>query len=238
MVEAIESEFVPVLVYNNRGGADAELLREFGEPSWNYPVVRFLNSGKKDIIPRQDGIWSLDGVAARMVKALSAAGRPAPEYLEALAGAKLAADPAEVAFAMFCYWTGEYRLGGLEGVIATEAGWLGGREVTRVVWDRSVLSFERLLAEAAKYDCADAVFTVDQRDKRVAQKGRLRVGALDESYRRAKLSDQKRQISGTPFEKLNLSAVQATKINALARANPQAALKWLSPQQRIAISKL
>ncbi|MEM6279334.1 MAG: thioredoxin family (seleno)protein [Verrucomicrobiota bacterium] len=238
MVEAIESEFLPVLVYNNRAGIDSELLREFGEPSWNYPVIRFLDAKKQDIIPRRDRIWTLEGVAGRMLEALSAANRLSPKYLEALAGVEVAKEPAEAAFAMFCYWTGEYRLGGLHGVITTEAGWLAGREVTRVVWDRSVLRFDELLAEAVKYDCADAVFTQDPRDAEVAANGRLRVGRLDESYRHAKVSDQKRQISGTPFEKLNLSPVQATKVNALARTNPRAALEWLSPQQLTAISKL
>jgi hypothetical protein len=35
LVEAIETEFVPVFVYNNRGGRDAEILARYGEPSWN-----------------------------------------------------------------------------------------------------------------------------------------------------------------------------------------------------------
>lgn len=236
-MEAIESEFEPVLVVNNRPGKDAELLREFGEPAWNYQVVRFLNAEKRDIIPRRDRIWTVEALAARMGEALQAAGRPIPPYLSALAGVAAAEDPAEAAFAMFCFWTGEFRLGGLDGVITTEAGWFEGREVTRVVWDRSVLSFEKLLATAEKFDCAQKVYVTETRDQAVAEAGRLRVGGLDESYRRARLSDQKRQISGTPFQKLNLSPVQATKINAFARSNPSSAYQWLSPQQKTAISK-
>ena len=51
MVEAIEDAFVPVVVFNNKGGKDAQLLKRFNEPSWNNPVVRFLDgSGKLSLI--------------------------------------------------------------------------------------------------------------------------------------------------------------------------------------------
>ena len=86
LVEAIENEFVPVLVYNNRkGGMDEKLLRRFQEPAWNYQVIRFLNGEGREVIPRKDRIWTTSGVASRMVEALEAANRPIPEYLEDLA---------------------------------------------------------------------------------------------------------------------------------------------------------
>lgn len=231
-MEAIESEFEPVLVINNRPGKDEEILREFGEPAWNYQVVRFLDQEKADLIPRKDRIWSVEALAARMSEALSAAGREVPDYLKALGGVAAATDPSEAAFAMFCFWTGEWRLGGLDGVLTTEAGWLEGREVTRVTFDRAVISFEKLLAHAASFDCAQKVYVTSTADRKFSEASRLKTGTLDEGYRRANLSDQKRQISGTAFAKLNLSPVQATKINAVARSNPQSALNWLSPRQR------
>ena len=86
LVEAIENEFFPVLVYNNRkGGIDEELLRRFQEPAWNYQVIRFLNAAGHDVIPRKDRIWTTSGVASRMVEALEAANRPVPKYLKDLA---------------------------------------------------------------------------------------------------------------------------------------------------------
>jgi hypothetical protein len=89
LVEAIENEFFPVLVYNNRtGGLDEKLLKRFQEPAWNYQVIRFLNAEGRDIIPRKDRIWSLNGVASRMIEALTAANRSVPNYLEALAKAE------------------------------------------------------------------------------------------------------------------------------------------------------
>ncbi|MDF1657842.1 MAG: hypothetical protein P1U58_09525 [Verrucomicrobiales bacterium] len=195
-------------------------------------MIRFLDERKNDIIPRKDRVWTVEALASRMAEALATADRPVPLYLKALAGVAAAKEPAQVAFAMHCFWTGEFRIGGLEGVLTTEAGWLNGREVTRVTWDRSVLGFEQLLEHAANFECADKVFVSVEGDRMAASSRRLSVGTLDESYRRAKLTDQKRQISGTPFERLNLSPVQATKINALARINPKSALNWLTPLQR------
>ena len=85
VVQAIENEFHPVLVYNNRqGGMDEKLLKQFNEPAWNYQVIRFLDAEGRDIIPRRDRIWTLGGVASRMVEALTAANRPVPDYLKAL----------------------------------------------------------------------------------------------------------------------------------------------------------
>jgi hypothetical protein len=87
LVKAIESEFIPVLVYNNRtGGMDGELLRRYHEPSWNYQVIRFLDASGRDVIPRKDRIWTTGGVASRMIEALRVTGRPVPDYLEDLAG--------------------------------------------------------------------------------------------------------------------------------------------------------
>ncbi len=37
LVDAIESLFVPVAIYNNTPGDDAETLHSFGEPAWNNP---------------------------------------------------------------------------------------------------------------------------------------------------------------------------------------------------------
>ncbi len=89
LVEAIENEFFPVLVYNNRkGGLDEKHLKRFQEPAWNYQVIRFLNAEGRDIIPRKDRIWTTSGVASRMIEALKAANRSVPNYLKALAKAE------------------------------------------------------------------------------------------------------------------------------------------------------
>jgi hypothetical protein len=86
LVQAIEEEFIPLLVYNNRSsGMDRELMERYQEPSWNFQVIRFLDAQGQDVIPRKDRVWTTSGVADRMVKALVAVHRPVPDYLKKLA---------------------------------------------------------------------------------------------------------------------------------------------------------
>jgi hypothetical protein len=86
LVRAIEEEFIPMLVYNNRSsGMDGELMERYREPAWNYQVIRFLDAKGKDVIPRKDRVWTTGGVAGRMVEALTAVSRPVPPYLDDLA---------------------------------------------------------------------------------------------------------------------------------------------------------
>ena len=89
MVRAIETEFIPMLVYNNRNSTmDLELLERYREPAWNYQVIRFLDANGRDIIPRKDRVWTTRGVARRMVKTLKILNRPVPDYLVDLAETK------------------------------------------------------------------------------------------------------------------------------------------------------
>ncbi len=88
VVAVIQSEFVPVLIPNNRPGKDAEVLAKYNEPSWNYQVVRFLNAEGKDIIPRKDRVWDAGPLAERMIAALEAAKRPVPDALRKLAAGR------------------------------------------------------------------------------------------------------------------------------------------------------
>ncbi|MEO1617212.1 MAG: VPGUxxT family thioredoxin-like (seleno)protein, type 2 [Planctomycetota bacterium] len=235
IVEAIEDEFHPVVVFNNRSsGPDKKLLEQFGERAWNYQVVRFLDADGNDIVKRKEGIWSLAGVAARMAETLEARDRSIPRYLQTLVSLGKTASHEQVAFAMHCFWTGEYRLGGIEGVIATEAGWLDGREVTLVRYDTSQLDLETLAQRAAKVRCADKIYTADGRSL-----AGLRAGKLDKRYRTASAADQKRQIARwqTLAKVPGINAMQLTKLNAMAPDDMGSALEWLSPRQRALVSK-
>ncbi|MEM0926037.1 MAG: VPGUxxT family thioredoxin-like (seleno)protein, type 2, partial [Planctomycetota bacterium] len=230
IVEAIEDEFIPVVVFNNRStGQDKQLLKRFDEPAWNYQVVRFLDSNADDIVERKNGIWSLGGIATRMAETLQKRQRETPKYLQTLVSLGSPKGQELAAFAMHCFWTGEYRLGGIEGVIATEAGWLDGREVTLVRYDPGRLTLESLAKQAARVKCADKIYTSEG-----SAFAGLRAGKLDRSYRVAAVTDQKRQIGNWSALKSvpGLNAMQLTKINALAPDNRSAALEWLSPRQR------
>ena len=63
---------------------------------------------------------------------------------------------------MYCFWTGEMQLGGIDGVIKTEAGFYYGREVVKVWFDESELEFKDLVAEAAKIKCANRVYSTSK----------------------------------------------------------------------------
>ena len=101
LVEAIHDAFEPVVIHNNRSGEDAKILARYKEPAWNNPVVRFLDVGGEDLVPRRDGIYTVPGIAARMVLALTAARRPVPEFLRLLALAKRPQFLTKATFAMF-----------------------------------------------------------------------------------------------------------------------------------------
>ncbi len=227
IVEAMEDLFHPVLVYNNRDtGKDNELRERFKEPAWNYQVIRFLDSAGKDVIPRKDRVWTTSGVAWRMIEALEASGRPVPLYLRAVALENDTADLETAAFAMHCFWVGEMELGRVPGVVATEAGWIEGREVTRVTYDPSAIELPALQQAAEKVECADKTYEAGKD------------GALA-GYSVAKESDQKRQLMRWEALKKvpHLTPMQLTKLNAFATSDMNAALKWLSPRQRRALEK-
>lgn len=233
LVEAIEEEFIPVLVYNNRHtGKDRELLKRFDEPSWNYQVIRFIDADQRDIIPRRDRVWDLGGVATRMAAALEAAERPVPTYLKALSIEHDSEQLETAVFGMFCFWTGEYELGSIDGVVTTEAGFYHGREVTLVRYHQKQIGLEQLIEEAAARQCAESVYI---ENSGAAPQSRLQVKQFDhDRYRRAPSSDQKKQLQRwlADHQELQLTPQQLTKLNALMAGDREVALSWLSPRQR------
>lgn len=229
IVEAVETEFTPLLIHNNKGGRDAEVMQRFGEPAWNYQMVRFFNSQAEDIIPRKDQVWDTGGIAGRMVAALTQAKRPVPAYLQLLA-AEHSPGLKQAVFAMYCFWTGEMALGQIDGVVTTEAGFMGGREVTLVKYDPAVISLPQMITAAEKVECANTV-SVPATDLPAAKTTRLKISAIS-GYRTAPVSDQKKQISGTPAARLALTPAQATKVNAWIRTDPSKALLFLTKSQQ------
>lgn len=135
-----------------------------------------------------------------------------------------------VVFAQSCFWTGEMKLAQIEGVVRTEAGFFKGREVTLVEYAPERIALEDLARQARKAGVADTIYLAAGSESAGAQVSNG--PALDQTYRAAPASDQKKQIEGTQFSRLRLSPEQATKVNAFAREDPSKALEWLTPQQR------
>lgn len=138
-----------------------------------------------------------------------------------------------VAFAQYCFWTGEMKLGQIEGVVRTEAGFFKGREVTLVDYDPSRVSLEKLASQARQAGVADCIYLSSGARSGGTSLAGVKVGsALDRTYHAAPASDQKKQLEGTPYARLKLTPEQATKVNAFARVNPGKAIEWLVPAQR------
>lgn len=241
LVEAIEDLFVPVLVYNNTP-EDEAILKSFGEPSWNNPVVRFLDSGGSDLIPRADGVWTTSPLARRMLEALRSAGRESPSWLQLVAAAG-PENPASATFAMHCYWEGEAKLGAIEGVLSTRSAWIGELEVVQLVFDPAVVDYQTLVKEAQKNECASTVFahSAEQQQQAAALVGEQHVQQLhdESSAKDAKASDQKYALSGTLYRFLPLTELQAVRINAaLASGDADAAAAVTSPRQQEMLEKI
>ena len=212
VVEAIEELFVPLLIHNNASdGHDAEVLARYGEPAWNYQVVRFLDADGDDLIPRRDRVWETGPILTRMVAALAAAGVDVPDHLLLLEQEH--ADRLQEAFiAQACFWVGEHEIGQIDGVVRTEAGFLGGHEVTRVWFDPDVITFDALHADARRRGVA-TVITSD-----------------GSGYRVAPASDQKRQLGSA--RRGTLTDAQLTKANAFVGVSRRDAERHLFPSQR------
>lgn len=216
VVSKIEDNFVPLLIHNNKGGEDGRIRKKFGEPAWNYQVIRFLDSNGKDIIPRKDRVWTKPELMARIEKTLA--------QTKSIEKTSHSSQTARVAFCQYCFWTGERKMGALPAVINTEAGFIDGREVTLVTYDPSKITLQNLVRKAS----AEGVNSDVYLDDPSLLPGSRKLA----NYRRAPDRDQKKQIQGTPFERLSLTPEQATKVNAYARSNPKKAIQYLNTEQK------
>ncbi len=224
LTEAIADEFIALKLDR----------RQYQGPATDSRRLLFLNTAGQPLIPSSVQAESPNDIASRMIQALKASQRPVPNYLHAASMELDTAQHKQAAFAMLCYWVGEYELGKIDGVVATEAGWIEGREVTLVRYHQDQLTLLDLARKAAEVKCARKVFAPTESEQReISASTRLTVGALDERYRIAKQSDQKKQIQHWNLAGVSdLTPMQLTKMNALAPDDPKRALEWLSARQR------
>lgn len=210
MVEAIENEFIPLAIFNNKQGDDARVLAKYGEPSWNNPVVRIVDGQGKDLVGRVAGNYSAKGLYDAIGRSSLKTGRPIPGYVEAL-GQELtnAAKSEEAYYQMYCFWSGEHHLGNHDAVLTTEPGFLNGHEVVKVTYDPAKTNARELADYAADKD--------------------IKPVAGGKGYRLAK-NDHYYQLKNTDFVYLPLTEVQKTKINA-AYGRGEDLTTFLSPKQ-------
>jgi len=210
MVEAIENEFVPLAIFNNKQGDDARVLAKYGEPSWNNPVVRIVDAQGNDLVDRVAGNYSAKGLYDAIGRAHLKTGRPIPGYVEALGRElKVATEAEEAYYQMYCFWSGEHHLGNHDGVLTTEPGFLNGHEVVKVTFDPKATNARELADYAADKD--------------------IKPVAAGKGYRLAK-NDHYYQLKNTDFAYLPLTEVQKTKLNA-AYGRGEDLTVYLSPKQ-------
>lgn len=230
LVDAIETEFVPVAIHNNKGGADAEALKRFGEPAWNNPVVRFVDASGRDVIAREDGVWSTDGIAQRMASALRAAKREVPAWLSLAVQETEPSSVERVTFAMHCYWVGQAALGGLDGVVGVKPGSIEGHEVVEVSYRPSRLALADLVKKSDALDCAVKVFAASEADAKIARSVVGDRAKVASEMSKAPASEYLYHLQHSNLRFLPLTELQATRVNSdlgLGRAPS----RWLTPTQ-------
>ena len=231
IVEAIETLFIPLAIYNNKRGDDAKVLSYYGEPSWNNPVVRIVDTDKKDIISRLSGNYSSLGIVEAMLQALTLRGLAAPSYLELLAE-ELRAEvrgTETATFSMYCFWTGEGTYGQLDGVVATDPGFMDGREVVTIEYDPALISFEELAEKGKAARCASKAYVADSEQKAAAKKIFGAAGVAQKSQFRQD-REPKYYLSKTLYRYVPMTPTQAARANSLIgkRQTPDSIL---SPRQ-------
>ena len=231
LVEAIESLFIPVAIFNNRGGDDAKTLRQFGEPAWNNPVVRIVDANERNIVERLSGDYSTQGLVNNMVTALQKTHHPVPKYLSLLQEEFNTPQHAleKSVFSMYCFWSGEAALGAIKGVISTKTGFLERHEVVEVTFDPTTIPYKKLAQTARKNQISSRFFTRNKNQQKIAKK--ITDGISTLSTQAIKPDSQpKYYLSHTPLKYVPMTLLQGARINSAA-AYKQDTNQFLSPRQ-------
>lgn len=151
-VEAIENEFVPLAIYNNAEGEDKQILNKFNERAWNNPVVRFIDKNGVDLIPKLDFSLNPFLLHEKMKKVMLLNNKEVPLYFDLLADElKILYGISKVTYYETpCFWSGETSMIQHPMVLATEAGWIGHKEVVKIHYDPKRGSLETLNQYAIK----------------------------------------------------------------------------------------
>ena len=213
MVEALENSFIPLTIFNNKGGDDRKILTKYKEPTWNNPVVRIINSDGDNLINRIAGDYSAKALCNSMISVLKKQGKEVPEYLNLLALELSTASSYQVTekyFQMYCFWTGEKQLGQIDGVIDTESGFMNHAEVVKIKYDSDLVSESELENFANKNNM-----------RPVDKKGKYSVATNDVHY----------YLKNSKYKYIPLTELQKTKINS-ALGNRNSPERYLSPKQQ------
>ena len=231
IVEAIETLFVPAAIYNNNKGEDERVLKSFGEPSWNNPVVRIMTPERQELVSRLSGDYTKAGLVGAMITALESNNKTVPPYLSLLVqelNVKSGSRERAV-FAMHCFWIGEGKLANIKGVISTKPGFMGGHEVVELEFNPEIISFEDLVKKGKSNNVASHIFTVNSGQSAVAKDI---VGEGSVSPRSSFRADSrpKYYLSGTLYRYVPMTNLQIARVNA-SLGSLRSPDSFLSPRQ-------
>ena len=233
VVDVIENEFIPLCIFNNKGGADAQVLKKFREASWNNPVVRIINPTGKDITQRM-GSFHPKQIVNGIADALKKTQHKIPPYFKLLQQQVNAqyGSTEKAVFPMYCFWSGELKLGQIKGVVNTKPGFMNGREVVEVQFDKEQTSFRNLLKTAKKHQAIEGAFVKGEQQKRVAKSefGQNKFDKVKKTGRFRLDKEPKYYMSKTQYKHLPMLPLQRIKVNLAlyTQQNPQ---QFLSPSQ-------
>jgi len=210
LVDAIENEFIPLVIYNNKEGEDKKILQKFNERSWNNPVIRIINPDEKELVKKLTGDYSLAAITTQIEFALLVFSGSIPIYIQLMSEEIVAEQTGleKAYFKMSCFWSGESHLGKMEGVINTTPGYMEGHEVVEVNYDPYLIDKSELIEYAGLADC----MSISDNKKFKTDK--------DEQY----------YLKKSKYRFLPLTKGQRTKINSALKdgSDPEA---YLSPRQ-------
>jgi hypothetical protein len=233
IVEMIETYYVPLAIYNNKSGHDADILKKYNEPAWNNPVSRIVDKNGKDLIPRLSGSYTEGAVITYLRKGIEADKKLIPKYIQLLEE-EYTALKKEIVLEMYCFWSGEKNIAKTKGVIKTEPGFSNGREVVKVTYDESATNASAIITEASKTKNADAVHTNDKAMKDELTPEKIIVKNLS-NFTLDK--DIHYYLKNSIYSNIYMTPYQATKINSLIAENQNPDL-YLSPRQMILLEKV
>lgn len=224
IVETIESCFVPLCIYNNTDGKDRKVLNKYNEPIWNNPVIRITDKDGNNIVPRQPEFSKMSNILSTMIDGLGKSGQSVPKYLQLLYNEESAKEEgliAEAYFSMYCFWSGEKEIAGIPGVLATEAGFMHGKEVVSIRYRSDKISLDDLYAQSKKLGCGDDVYGGIQAG------AHLKIKPLG-IYRKDK--EDKYYLYNSEYKVIPMTNLQKTKVNRML-ALGQKPDSLLSPKQ-------
>lgn len=216
MVEAIENSFIPLAIFNNKKGKDAEILKKYKEPSWNNPVVRIVDHKGNNVVGRIGNDYEAITLVQRMMEALQKRGAVVPKYINLLEKELLATNTQKAYYRMSCFWSGEKELGRLPEVLSTESGFMDHSEVVEVVYNSNEITKKELDNHAK----SSGMSLMDHK----------------KSYRPSP-KDIHYYLQQTKFIYLPLTELQKTKINS-ALGDGRSTQQFLSPKQKKWLKKI